>query len=432
MSRKFKEEYDYSDVCDVFALAKCMLRQIDYYLENENLSEINEQFLEKSKSAVETLLEKYPSISSTTRKISQEQLDFAVNGMMGNAEYENMPKEEYKKVYENSSETLKELKRDFEKISQIEDSIHELITVPLWKRTVTSIDEDIKPGDKFAYIVHSGTGIICLPGLPGYKKTRNQDGDYISASLLTNEQMAMFRGSKVGLILKANDAIISGTIADSGTIITPIQSVRTIFDFQNGKYIQAGFPGNIDHEGYEITTKIQSPNQLIEETIKRQKSRGNILSNKSEDVNEVVLDESKVEVIGVFFKTNGCEINFMDFERAVIMQEAYNVPLKIVNSALYRQQMGLSRYGAEDYEGYVKDVEFWSNSENLKELLKNPEDDRKLIKRYFNEVVVGQNYERAIKEKLEDVFTRLIEYTYTCGKKDVPDESEQPRVPDWE
>ena len=114
------------------------------------------------------------------------------------------------------------------------------------------------------------------------------------------------------------------------------------------------------------------------------------------------------------------------------MQEAYNVPLKIVNSALYRQQMGLSRYGAEDYEGYVKDVEFWSNSENLKELLKNPEDDRKLIKRYFNEVVVGQNYERAIKEKLEDVFTRLIEYTYTCGKKDVPDESEQPRVPDWE
>ena len=74
------------------------------------------------------------------------------------------------------------------------------------------------------------------------------------------------------------------------------------------------------------------------------------------DINEVVLDESKVEVIGVFFKTNGCEINFMDFERAVIMQEAYNVPLKIVNSALYRQQMGLSRYGAEDYEGYVKDV----------------------------------------------------------------------------
>ena len=60
-----------------------------------------------------------------------------------------------------------------------------------------------------------------------------------------------------------------------------------------------------------------------------------------EDVNEIVLEDSKIEVVGVFFKTNGCEINLRDFERAVIMEKIYNVPLKIANSSIYRKKLGL-------------------------------------------------------------------------------------------
>lgn len=129
------------------------------------------------------------------------------------------------------------------------------------------------------------------------------------------------------------------------------------------------------------------------------------------------MDDSKIKVIGVFFKTNGCEINLRDFERATMMERLYNVPLKISNTAIYRRKIGLDPYDSKDYENYIEDVQFWNNPENWEKIINSPEEDRKLIRRYFNEVVVGQEYEDNIKEKIDSIFSKIIEYSYTVGKK---------------
>ena len=416
-TRKFSENYNETDIFDAFAIAKAIIRQIEYYLNNENLSEMNNQFLEESKRRIEELLEKYKDSFSTVLKISNEQISFGLNEMANNQEYAGLSSEESKRIYENSSETLQSIKKDFDKVFKIEETIHELITIPLWKKSTTSINTEIKPGDKFKYLVHSGEGIIYLPGIPNYRRRRNFEGDYVSASLLSDKQMAMFRNSQVGLIIEANDAIICSTQEDAGTNITSVQGIRTVFKFKEGLYLDAGFPGNLDKDGKVSTTKIQSPNQLEEDTIKNQEKRGSVFSNRTEDVNEVILDDSKIKVIGVFFKTNGCEINLRDFERATMMERLYNVPLKSSNTAIYRRKIGLDPYDSKDYENYIEDVQFWNNPENWEKIINSPEEDRKLIRRYFNEVVVGQEYEDNIKEKIDSIFSKIIEYSYTVGKK---------------
>lgn len=419
MTRKFSEYYEYREILDVFAISRSLLRQIEYYLENEALSDMDRKFLSESKKTIGDLLTKYGKENDVISKISREQIDFGFSEMCDNPKYKNLSPEDFKKTYENSSITLRMIKQDFERICEIEDTIHNLITIPLWKKSMTSMDVELKPGDEFLYIVHAGENIIYLPGYPNYQKTRNFNGDYVSASLLTDKQMAMFGSSRVGLILKPNEAIVCATAVDSGTHFIGTQNPRTVIDFQNGNYIESGFPGDLMSSDNPLaTTKIQAPNQLTEDTIKRQKDRGHIFSNRSEDVNEVVLDDSKVEVIGVFFKTNGCEINLKDFERAVIMGKQYNVPVKIVNSSIYRKKLGLEPYEPEDLQGFERDLEFWGNSENWKKIIKNPEEDRELLKRYFTDVVVKQQYEPEIKKKIEDVFTRIIEYTYNGGNSE--------------
>ena len=416
-TRKFSENYNETDIFDAFAIAKAIIRQIEYYLNNENLSEMNNQFLEESKRRIEELLEKYKDSFSTVLKISNEQISFGLNEMANNQEYAGLSSEESKRIYENSSETLQSIKKDFDKVFKIEETIHELITIPLWKKSTTSINTEIKPGDKFKYLVHSGEGIIYLPGIPNYRRRRNFEGDYVSASLLSDKQMAMFRNSQVGLIIEANDAIICSTQEDAGTNITSVQGIRTVFKFKEGLYLDAGFPGNLDKDGKVSTTKIQSPNQLEEDTIKNQEKRGSVFSNRTEDVNEVILDDSKIKVIGVFFKTNGCEINLRDFERATMMERLYNVPLKISNTAIYRRKIGLDPYDSKDYENYIEDVQFWNNPENWEKIINSPEEDRKIDIRIVNEVVVGQEYEDNIKEKIDSIFSKIIEYSYTVGKK---------------
>lgn len=426
MTRKFSEEYNEKDIQDVFAISMCILIHIDYYLEREELSEMNRQFLTESKKTIEGILRKYDGAINTITKISREQIEFGFREMCDNPKYQSLSPEEYKRTYENSSETLQIIKQDFERICKIEDAIHELITIPLWKESTTSIDTEIKPGDEFAYIVHAGQNIIYLPGFPNYRKTRNINGDYISASFLTDRQMAMFGNSRVGLIIKPNEAIICTAAMDSGTHITNNQNPRTIIDFENGYYIESGFPGEfLSGRSSLATTKIQAPNQLTEDTIERQIEKGCFFSNRTEDVNEVVLDDSKAEVIGVFFKTNGCEINLRDFERAIIMANCYNVPLRIVNSSIYRRKLGLEPYEKEDLQGFAADVEFWSNRENWEKMINSPSEDRELIKRYFNEVVVKQQYEPEIRKKIEEIFTRMIEYTYQAENSEKSEDTKK-------
>lgn len=415
-TRKFNKMYNDEDIFDAFSISKRLIDQINYYLEHEELSEIERNFLEESKKTIQEIIDKYGSVLATINKISREQLSYGFNVMYNNSKYENMSVEESNAEYYNSSETLKQVKKDFEKIFEIEDSIHKLITLPLWKKYITSMETEIETGGKFAYIVHSGRNFIYLPGAPDYKKTRNLDGDYVSASLLTDKQMAMFNDSQVGLIIEPNDAIMCATSIDSGTNITSSERVRGVMELDNGRLcVCSGFPGKISRGDKKTTTKIQSPGQVEAESIERQKE--NPLSSKSEDVNEVVIDDSKIKVIGVFFKTTGCEINLNDYERALIMAQAYNVPIKLINKSIYRKKMGLDPYEREEYQRYSEEIKYWQNPENWDFIKQNPQGARELLENYFTDIVINGKYEKDIKEQIEDIFTKMIEYSYRCNDR---------------
>ena len=97
------------------------------------------------------------------------------------------------------------------------------------------------------------------------------------------------------------------------------------------------------------------------------------------------------------------------------MERAYNVPLKIVNSSIYRKKLGLEKYDPQDFQKYKEYIDFWSCPDNWKNLIDDPLEFRELIKRYFNDVVVKQEYEPEIRKEIEEIFTRIIEFTYSLS-----------------
>ena len=76
MTRKFSTKYSEDDIYDAFTLAQTLLNQIEYYIQNEELSEIERKFLVESQKYIEELIKKYESGPSVREKISLEQISF--------------------------------------------------------------------------------------------------------------------------------------------------------------------------------------------------------------------------------------------------------------------------------------------------------------------------------------------------------------------
>ncbi|MBR3003214.1 MAG: hypothetical protein IKF38_06670 [Clostridia bacterium] len=360
------------------AIAKKMIIQIDFYLENESLSEENKEYLVKSKETINEILKKY---------------DNFLNQFIMDKKYE-------------------EVAQDFETIFDIEDKIYQQITLTIWKNYFSNIRENFKQGDEFRYIVHAGREIINLPGKLGYKKSRNFDGDYISASILSNKDITMFEKNNVGLILEPNESIICAVATDAGTVIDGRQTERTVCDLGDGIYVNSGHTGFMvrNDENYtDIATKISHPALIEQET--EQKNQKQVYGNTGY-INEVVLDDKKAKVVGILFKTNGKEINFLDYVHVKKLEALYKVPVRIINTSIYRKQKGQPMFTEEENENFVKQLEKFSHPKNLKLVKKHPSWTRKLIHHYFTEVVEGAEFDEETKLKIDEVFAKIVEQTY--------------------
>lgn len=383
--RKIRKENWSIDIETVIKLAQRMIIQIDYYINNEELNETERECLVKSKSKIMSTLAKYGDI------------DRMLLGF-----FDDKKKDE--------------IIEDFERIFEIEDTIYKYITLPTWKKFFSGINPNFRQGDSFRYIVHAGSEIINLPGRLGYKKSRNFDADYISASILTNEDVTMFEKNRVGLILEANDSIICGSSHDSNTVISVMPSSRTIFKFNNGEYIDSGnfgfMSGNEDLTG--MVTKIQHPAQVMQEVL--QKNSG-ALFGENRGVNEVVLDDSKAKVIGIFFKTNGKEINLSDYIHVKKLEALYKVPVRIVNTSIYRKQSNQLMYTEEDDKRFEDQIMKYSNPENYKLISEHPGWTRQLLRHYYQEVVEGTCFEADAAERISVVFSKMLEFSYVVHEK---------------
>ena len=380
-TRKINKERIFEDVETSLVIARKMVMQIEYYLENEDLIEIKRDFLIKSKASIMQIIDKYNSDANilfrNPRGISPD-----------------------------------DIISDFNKVFEIENAIYEYITLPTWKDYFSRANSNFKQGDSFRVIVHAGGEIINLPGRLGYKKNRNFDADYISASILTDEDVSMFQRHRVGLILEPNDAILCGSSTDSSTCIKSEPSIRTIYGFSSGKYIDTGALAFMVHDKWltGIVTKIQHPAQIMQEVTRRNSHK---LFGENGFVNEVVLDDSKAKVIGIFFKTNGKEINFSDYIHVKKLEALYKVPVTIINTSIYRRQGNEQIFTERENQAFETQIEKYSNPENFDFIRKHPGWTRQLLRNYYRDVVEGAEFDEDVRERISDVFSKILDYTYT-------------------
>lgn len=368
-SRKFIDEYEYGAFGkrynNVKAFIKALIMQLEYEIAYDNDNKwLSEKLNELNN--LKTILKDYLEYDGKycIYDINSEMISYMAKKYPDG----RCPREEVIEFYENS-ELYSRFKNYLKEVFDIEDEIHKKYTLELWKSYCTPVESNFNQGDNFRYIVHSGYGIIKLPGLPNYTKTRNIYGDFVSASLLSNEQMHMYNGN-VGLILEPNESIIASSIADSGTRIDTEQGMNSILDFGNGTFVNTSLdPGD---KGIKyIPTKIQSPQHLHKKFMKELERRNLDPLAEGWPVNEVILDDRKIKVIGVFFRVNENQLLLSDFVRAHNMSVMYKVPLRIVNVDKYKKQ------GKIEKESY----------ENLRIMLKeNIENNYDLIRLYLNEV----------------------------------------------
>lgn len=237
-TRQFKKVFEMNDFLDAFTLAQELLIQIDAYFSEKNISPFKKEFLVKSKKYIEQLLTKYGDPVKLYMQIDNEIITYGLQHANEIGFGENAMQKAA-----DASQILRDVKANFNRVFKIEDTIHEHITIPLWKQNITPADFELKSGDEFLYIVHSGLGMIQLPGFPGYRK--KYEFDYVSASLLSEKQMAMFNSSRVGLILKPNEAIVCSTRNDSGSHYVGNKSVRTILALNDTNAIESGIPATL-------------------------------------------------------------------------------------------------------------------------------------------------------------------------------------------
>lgn len=369
-SRKFVDVYEYgalnSEYNNVIGLVSALIMQLEYEVENTKNEWLSEKLQELNN--LKVILKDYVDWDGKydIRRVNSEMLTYMAKKHPDG----RCPREEVIEFYEKS-ECYSSFKKFLKQVLDIEDEIHERYTIESWKKYCTPITSNFNQGDKFRYIVHSGYGIIKLPGLPNYTKNRYIDGDFVSASLLTEEQMHIYNGN-VGLILEPNESIIATSIGDSGTRIQEIQGFNSVLDFGNGTFVNTVLDSGENNIEY-IPTKIQSPQQLhkgfMNELVRRNKDP----LEEGWPVNEVILDDRKIKVIGVFFRVNENELSLADFVRAHNMCVMYKVPLRIINVDKYK------RNEKNDNGTYDK------LSQQLKEAFKGGQE--RLISFYFQEVV---------------------------------------------
>lgn len=403
-SRKYVDDYEYifsSQYNHVISLVNALQEQIRFILKNECYSKWLEKKLEELNDFEIFFIDYFKGSgigNDYKSRLNHELITYMVEKHPDGS----WPKTDVIEFY-NQSEIYCKLKKYLEQLYSIEDEIHDKITLDLWKKYCTPITGDyrivnsnFRQGEEFRYIVHSGYNIIKLPGLPGHQKNRHVDGDFVSASLISNEQMHMYNGN-VGLILEPNESIIASSIGDSGTCISENQGLNSILEFGNGTYVNT----ILDIYAEKIPTKIQSPGQLQTEFMKKL-DRGNVDAlDEGWPINEVILDDRRIKVIGVFFRVDEHTLALDDFVRAHNMSVMYKVPLRIVNVDRYKKQNK-----NHDYE-------------NLRNMIrKQIKDNFDLIRLYYNKVGFGAEFSN---EAMDVFYEELKKYLSRDHDKNVDD-----------
>ena len=184
-------------------------------------------------------------------------------------------------------------------------------------------------GEPFMFVAHnltSSTDIKATDEL--YRK------NFISASLITDKEMALYGNNRVGFIYSIDNNVIASDSKD-------------IYSYNTSDDASQVFIGKYDKPTIKPPTQIEQ--ECMQKTIDK---NGEILNYVSVDSNnfyksennfysEVVLDIRKKRPTGVFCVTNGEKELNLDYIEAKRLADEFGVPLVDIDISLYRSKSGL-------------------------------------------------------------------------------------------
>ena len=251
MMRTFDYRRDWNSIrIDVSSYIKGMIMELSYLIEMEGL-DIYKNALE----VVKNFNDKYPDLSIVKDKIQDELLS------PENVEYAF----EHKQYKEDASKTGVEFQKDLYKIFEIEESLSKIAEKAFEGMTPF---EQIENGKEFMIVGHAS---FLLPGVSNNPNYRKNSKEYLSCSLVSNNELNIFMDHKIVYIMGVNEEnFIASSYFDAAARESQYPSIHSMkkVELDNGdiEYIDIGYT----HDSKRFALSIATPKVLERLSLERE------------------------------------------------------------------------------------------------------------------------------------------------------------------
>lgn len=378
----YKTDYDLINTT-IKNYIKELYREIILLVEYENREEYIDA-LEK----IQDFKDKYPNLYEVSAKIIEDLT----------SPYCLQDYYEYNKYSEPTSELGMQFENDLKEIIYLEEKLRN-IAVKKWESSQTNF-EDIVNGGEFMIVGHSS---IRFPGVSfheEFNKNNINEAQYLSCSMFSHNELNTFQRLKTVYVVDVNDTnFIAASSSDAKTIDTSIPS------FQTPKTIEIDGIKHHIRVGYiydteKAVTTILTPKLIEILSVSREvKENGEMYNYKMSTTNEIILDRSKVNIKGILLISNGCDLLLVEYLFLKININTF----KCINKGIYREKRGLPAYTKEEYEVFIEKLE------KIQEYYEKGLIDEKILKSYYEEVVIPMQYNSEVLELINDTFSQYME-----------------------
>ena len=452
--KKIGDSKDYVNLRLSIILISNLIEDVKIIMSECELNENDRAYLENCIEKFENVLDKYENNENGFDQIYMKYIND-------------------EEVDENYFENARE---EFLICFDIEDRIKKMIVGPIWNEYLTK-NKDYDNNGKFALVVHASSfdKYVILPQSEKFEK--DEDDGYISCSIISEDEMEL--GGIFGIAYSVDsNSLVTAVHHDAMTRTTQMSSVTNVEKLDNKKYISicggiglvlfdyANYRGilkNPELQKSKIKTKISIPQTIIQRAKKNQsRIAGEILNydyeikrinimkfaemgenfddaikhatgeeNILEVLNsigecgytEVILNKKYAEPKAVVFTTTGCDFNFEQYAIAKQMSQDYNLPLITINKAICRKRNNMVANTYFEQRDLDRQIREFLDEKNLEMMSNDWEKYKSIIKDYYQDIIVGKNFEVDIANKIINAINKFATYMYK--KREIPSEIQE-------
>lgn len=297
----------------------------------------------------------------------------------------------------NASIVGKCFEDDLKEIFILEESLKE-VSLKAWETELTKYD-DIINGEDFMIVGHACNNIPGTIDTHNYRNN-NYSNQYISCSLLTNNELNTFNEYKILFVMDINkNNYISSSSSDSVTRSSTLPSFYTLKKIQTDnttQYISVGY----SNDSKKGVTSISTPRLIEKLSIERETLNNEMFNYAGLLTNEIVLDRTNTQTSGTILLSNGCDLLITEY----LFLKAKNINFKCINKGIYREKKGLVSYTKKDLDELIKELK------KLENYIQQNELSSSVLLEYYNEVVIPMKYNEEILNIIRNVFSKYIDF----------------------